>query len=68
MKFETSHAGTWRQHCQNVGWVSPTGVTQQAGSELLGYATLTQPTYLISGQLPVDHLDIHFPPNMQDAG
>jgi len=23
---------------------------------------------LISGKLPVDHLDIHFPPSMQDAG
>lgn len=68
MKFDTSLAGVWRLRYQNVGWVSPKGVTQRGASTLLGYAALTQPTGLISGKLSVQDLDIHFPPGMQEAG
>ncbi len=67
MRFETFQAGDWRQRCRNVGWVGPKGVTQQVGSQMSGYATLTQPTWLSSGKLPVEHLDIQFPPSMQEA-
>lgn len=64
MKLETC---VWCERYPNVGWVSPKGVTQQGGSDLLGYAALlsplggTQPTWLISGKLSVEQLDIQFP-------